>query len=207
MQTIKNKVESIRSISGAQVDRNFGQGPEAVLIQLETRSGQKEDMTFVADFITDAKGTLRELRELVLPHLLPDDYAFFLEFYGGFLIEATNYNFLLLGNGPLAGEWYPFILGDDGLYENGFLKIGILPFTGKRISQRVSFFLDIAGVVHPHCIIGIPSWKLEGIRISVILQDLHGHSRIWTRHANSFTEWLGQVATTQGLLGYGEEEN
>jgi hypothetical protein len=202
MENVIRAIGRIQLIPGAHVDRNFGQGRDAVVKQHQIRL-EKEQVSFIDEFITESQQAIGELHAWVAPYHLPEDYVFFLEFYGGLQIKTDDYSFFIDGIGPMVEEWYGFIMGDDAYYENGFLAIADLPLLAEeRIDQRVTFFLDLAGIIHQGCVIGIPSWKLGELGFPPILQDPHAHAECWVKHADSFTEWLDQVAATGGGLGY-----
>jgi hypothetical protein len=162
-----------------------------------------KEMSDVDADITEVQEALTTLHAWVAPHRLPDDYVFFLEFYGGLSIKIPRYHYLFVfGLGPMADEWYDFIMGDDALCENGFLLVGTLAFKGERLDQYVHFFLDLSGIIHQYCVIGMESPKPTGASLVPILQNPHAHPGRWAKHGDSFTEWLERLAATKGAFGY-----
>lgn len=204
MNNVIRAVERIQSVPGAQVDRNFRQGRDAVLAQayyLRTDEGVN-NMSVVGKYITHIQESLAEVHAWVQPYHLPDDYVFFLEFYGGLLIERPRYNLLVLGIGPMVEEWYGFIKGDEGAYENGWLLIASLTLKEERIGHYVDFFLDLAGSVHKYCVIGIPTGGISSTNSLQVIRDLDAHPDHWSKITSSFTEWLELAAKTKGSFGY-----
>jgi hypothetical protein len=137
-----------------------------------------------------------------MPYHLPDDYLFFLEFYGGLMIEVPSYNISIFGLGPMVHEWYDDLMGDDALYENGFLLISLLLLSEYRPNNYVHFFLDLAGIVRQYCVIGMSSNELVEKCLIPVLHNPHAYPDRWTKHADSFTEWLEQLSVTNGSFGY-----
>jgi hypothetical protein len=201
MDNVTHALKYIQLIPGAHVDRNYRQGHDAVLAQLQLLDGKEETTPIVDAMITKSQEHLAQLRIWVAPHHLPEDYVFFLEFCGGILIKTTDYNLMIDGIGPMLLEWYGFIMdGDGAIYENGLLSIGTLSFKGKRSGDMVFFLLDLAGTIHRNAVIGIRSWKLGESDLSPILQNPHAYPGYWSKLTDSFSEWLEQIATTGGAL-------
>jgi hypothetical protein len=203
MNDVIRAVDRIRSLPGTLVDRNFRQGRDAVLAQLNIRTeGEIDDVSVADEYIAHIQEGLAEVHAWVEPYRLPDDYVFFLEFYGGLFIETASSNLLVLGIGPMVEEWYGFIKGDEGAYENGWLLIAGLSLSGERVGQYVDFFMDLAGTLCPYCVIGVTSWGPGGSSRLPVVQNLDAYPTRWTKLADSFTEWLERVAETGGTLGY-----
>jgi hypothetical protein len=202
---VKEIVERIRLLPEAFVDCGFRQGRDAFLRQLESRTG-KDEAHLVDVYIEGCRETIAELVQRVAPYDIPDDYIFFLEFYGGLAIIRDDYYFALLGDGPMVEEWYGSVVSDEALKEPGkygFLSLGLLSFRkGKYQFQYIDFFLDLAGFVRKHCVIGVGPWGQGTLTSWTILKDVHAHPDMWQKMANSFAEWLEQVAETRGSFGY-----
>lgn len=139
-----------------------------------------------------------------MPHHLPDDYVFFIEWYGGLSIDDPHsHYFQIAGLGPMTDDWYSDVLSSDGgLYENGLLLIGTLTFTREGILQFVKFFLDVAGTIKQYCVIAAGPLKPPYPNVVPILQSPQNHPTQWTKLADSFTGWLEQAAETRGTFGY-----
>lgn len=203
MKKIIDAIDRLQLTPKAHIDRNFRQGREAVFSQLYQRTmGGEKDTSKADQFIRGAEQDIASLHTWVTPYHLPDDYVFFLEFYGGLEIEATGYYFSVHGIGPMVEDWYDFIMGDEGTYENGLLLIGRLSFRGERSGECVYFFLDLASIVHRFCIIGIHLGELQNFDVLTVIQHLDIYQSCWTKLANSFTGWLEQAAETHGTFGY-----
>lgn len=203
--TLRESVNRIKLLTGASVDANYRQGRDKVIEQLNERTGKNASGS-VDIFIKNSQDAIPELTQAVAPHNIPEDYIFFLEFYGGLAIESDDYYFSILGIGPMVEEWYSAIDSDEAFPEPekyGFLSLGMLNFRkGKYKSQYVDFFLDLAGSVQKYCVIGVGPWGKDDPNSFAIIKDIHAYSEMWQITANSFTEWLKQVAETHGSFGY-----
>jgi hypothetical protein len=113
-----------------------------------------------------------------------------------------QYYLFVFGVGPMADDWYSFIMDDDAIYENGLLLISTLALRDTRPDNYVHFFFDLAGIIHPYGVIGVGSDKPKGEHLIPILDNLHTHPDRWTKHASSFTEWLERLVETIGSFGY-----
>jgi hypothetical protein len=206
MNAIEDIVERIRRLPEAYVDRSFGQGRDAFLRQLEQRTG-RDEVASVDLYIEGSRNTITGLVQKIAPYHIPDDYIFFLEYYGGLFIKGDHYSLSVLGTGPMVEEWYSSVNSDDALHEvrqYGFLTLGSLGF-GEHPNyrfQEVTFFLDVAGNVQKHCVIGVGPWGQETPTPVDILKDIHAHPDQWRKATDSFTEWLEQAAETNGAFGY-----
>lgn len=202
---VREAVKRIQLLSGAFVDCSFRQGRNAVLKQLEERTGRDEE-AFVDVYIQEMQDTMATLIHKAVPYEVPEDYIFFLEFYGGLAIDRDDYNFSILGIGPMVEDWYGSVESDEAFPEPakyGFLSLGSLNFReGKYKFQHVDFFLDLAGIIQKHCVIGVGPWGQAGPTPSTIIQDIHAHPGRWQKIAPSFTEWLEQAAETGGAFSY-----
>jgi hypothetical protein len=203
MESVTRAVTRIQLVPRAHIDRSFRQGREAVVAQLRARTDDEVIDISVADIdIAHFREGINEICTWVAPNRLPEDYVFFLEFYGGLLIETPDYNLLVDGIGPMVEEWYGFPMGDDGICENGLLAVATLALKKERIGQSVRFFLDLAGTICQDCVIGIDDRGLERADYASILREPYAHTDRWTKLADSFTEWLEQAAATSGTFGY-----
>lgn len=202
---VRKAVEHIQRIPGAYVDCSFRQGRDKVLKQLNERSGRDEKDLLDAS-IRDIQNTIVELIQEAAPYHIPDDYIFFLEFYGGLAIDKDNYRFSVFGVGPMVEEWYASVVSDVAFSEpgkSGVLSLGRMSFrTGEYQFQYVTFFLDLAGILQENCVIGIGPWGKEELTSFTIIKDIHAYPGMWRKIANSFTEWLEQTSETQGSFNY-----
>lgn len=205
---VREAVKRIQLLPEASVDCSVRQGRDAVLKQLTARDGSIAETIVDAFIEEDIRGEIALLVQKAAPYDIPGEYIFFLEFYGGLAIDNDdpNYNFSVLGIGPMVEEWYGFIAGDEALQEPGkygFLSLGSLNFgQGKLKSKHIGFFLDLAGGVQEHCVIGVGPWGEDTLTPSTIIKDLHAYPDMWRKIAGSFTEWLEQAAETRGAFGY-----
>lgn len=198
-------INRIQLLPEARVDANFRQGQDEILKQLNKRTGEDASASVVS-FIENSQNAIPELTQKVMPYDIPDDYIFFLEYYGGLVIRSDNYFFSVLGIGPMVEEWYGGIISDEAFPEPGkygFLSLGSLNFReGKYKSQYVDFFLDLAGIVQKHCVIGVGPCGKDDPNSFEIIKDIHAYSHKWRRIANSFIEWLELAAETRGVFVY-----
>lgn len=203
MDYIVEVTQQIERIPGARVDHNYLQGHDAVYSQLYNRSeGKIKSLAEVDEFILDSQQALTDIRNFVFPRVLPDDYVFFLEFYGGLLIENVDYNLIVDGIGPMVEDWYGYPLDDDSLYKNGLLSIALLNLKKARTGEHVYFMLDLAGILEQNCVIAITSWGQGKDDPLSIIGNLQAYPQRWAKLANSFIHWLELIAKTSGTLGY-----
>jgi hypothetical protein len=210
MDDVTRAVERIESLPEAYVDRNYLQSYDAVLAQLRMRTeGRIDSMSEAEEYIAHIREGLAKVQAWVAPWQLPEDYVFFLEYYGGLMISTESHYFAVQGIGPMVEEWYGFIKGDDSLYvkgdempyEGGVLRVGILSLRDER-NGCVDFLMDLGGAIRQYGIIGVPSWKVTGTNYLTILRNPRMYPTLWTKLADSFTEWLEQAADTGGTFGY-----
>ncbi len=194
MEKIVRAIEHIQLIPGAQVDRSFRQGVEAVLSQLQPWN---TDVSYAEELIAAMQDRLRALQSCVKPCQLPEDYIFFLEFYGGLIINGPSHRLMVDGIGPMTMTWYGRLVGEEMIYDHGLLGIGHLSLFEKR-QPAIYFFLDLAGTVDRYAVIGI---HYRTALVS-ILRSLPNYPRRWIKVADSFTDWLEKLAATGGLFGY-----
>lgn len=201
-------VEKISRLSGAFVDGNFLQGRGVVLEKLQERSPQEDEKAAIA-FIEDAQETVATLQRRVAPFEVPEDYTFFLGYYGGLAIEGDNCRLSLLGTGPMVEVMYPSIDSDSAFSEPGkygFLSLGTLEYYYLPRIYRVGFFLDLAGTVEKSAVIGMgPVDRTLGAKDVSSFEIAMDVSEYPDRHqkvADSFVDWLVKIAKTGGKVGY-----
>jgi hypothetical protein len=214
----------ISQLPHAFVDRGIGQGRQAIMDHLDPlpapatvalaaqpryASLTRETPAQQADrVIAGIAAYLSELDAWLAPHQLPEDYRFFISYYGGLAIDDPSYYVDIFGYGPKATARYDIPMdGDQSLYEHGWLAIGSLSLKDDgqpHDGHLVHFFIDLAGNVQRGCVIALPTWGCyESIRDPrVILHDAQAHKDCWTRVAGSFTDWLDVAARTRGAFGY-----
>jgi hypothetical protein len=153
------------------------------------------------------------------PHLLPTDYLFFLEYYGGLVINDGNKPILdIFGTGPLADVTYSpvaevnrvssasthknvYIAGGDVLLSDKEKEVLLeikkfdtkLPNIVKKNmpkSQHISFYIDIQSSIQAGSIIAI-----KDIEIKI-------KSNKWEYVAPSFTNWLKMILESGGKYGF-----
>ena len=203
MDKIIRTIERIRMIPGAQVDCGLGQGRDTYLAYIHGQSSEVLDIPLMPDdwYITGFQQDLAEVHTWVAPGDLPSDYAFFLEYISGLEIDRDFYNLNVYGIGLMTEEWYSSVIGDEGLYEGGFLKIGALIFQEWE-GSHVGFFLDVIGSIQKGSVISVSGEVLKSWGVLTILDDPHAYPDRWTKLADSFTEWLERLAETNGSFGY-----
>jgi hypothetical protein len=202
MEAVIQAVEHVRAVPGTLVDCGIGQGENAYLAYVRRQTLEVLDISPAADdwYVAEFQRGFAEVQAWVGPDALSRDYAFFLEYFAGLVIDRDDYYFAVYGIGLMTEHWYSSVTGDDGLFEEGFLKIGVLAHRKK--ARYVDFFLDLAGTIRQDCVIGINDRGLERADYASILQDPYAHTDRWTKLADSFTEWLEQAAATSGTFGY-----
>lgn len=190
MDQVIQAVERIRRHPLANIDQGFRQ-----VSQDSLRLELKQDID--------------ELYGWIAPHHLPNDYQFFLEFYGGLGIHTASYSFQVRGTGPMRNGWYLHIIGtpgefDEGLYVNGLLEISTLSIIQRDSGVGASFFLDLGGMISFGCVISISNRELTEKIDSpeIILRNPNLYTESWTKIANTFTDWLDLAAETWGTFGY-----
>lgn len=198
-------VKKIQTISDALVDCNYLQGGDKLIAALRKRTG--DDVPFpLEEILNDYREDITAIKEWVKPYHLPDDYLFFLEYYGGLAIKKANYRIATLGAGVMVEEWYGYVMGDDAIIieptEDKMLYIGSLSLWKGRIIGYVSFFLDLAGIVQRFCVLGMHSWGPEGSDLSPFIHQPDAYPHRVRKLGNSFTEWLEGLAESEGTFGY-----
>ena len=206
MNQITTAIEEIRSITNCDVRIDVGpyQEREAIAQQLYLRLGVRESPDSVDRLIESFKKGVLELQAWVVPYTLPEDYLFFIKQYGGLDVRTDSYSFELFGEGPMVEEWYTSPMGDDSISkpsQDGVLTIGFLSFHNHTPYDQVYFLLDLAGVIQPNAVLGIPVAASIDYKPKVIVKHLRELPTYWNLVAPSFTTFLEQVATTKGSLG------
>lgn len=205
MNNLQAIVEQIRNLPSSGVDINFRQGRVEFRQQLNL-FGQVDE-SFINDTIEQFEEIITTLKQNALPYKIPEEYIFFLEFYGGLYIDGDDgHYFSTYGLGPMSEEWYASIISPDAVPESihyGFLALGSLSFyEGKYNGQLVKFFLDLAGTIQESSVIGIGPLRPEGPLPSMIIKNVNEYPQFWHKVADSFTHWLQRAAETQGAFDY-----
>jgi hypothetical protein len=198
---IEKVIEQIRFLPNSQVDCGIEQGQNQFFTQLSKHVTTPELLELPFElYVMETNKSLARIENLISPYSLPVDYLSFLKRYGGITISSNDSYFASLGFGPMAEDWYPYLMGKAGHYENGFLKIGTLRIRNfiENNFMYVSFFLDIGGGIQRHCVIQVSMWKLKNLNLQETFRDLQSCSFCWSIVANSFTEWLQIAANTKG---------
>jgi hypothetical protein len=204
-EQIEKVIEQIRLLPNAQVDCGTAQGQSRFFAQLSRHASTQTMLDLPFDvYVMETDKCLAQIENLIRPSVLPTDYLSFLKFYGGMTISNEDSAFAALGFGPMAEEWYPYLVGNLGYYENGFLKIGTLRFHHPMEYEfrYVSFFLDLGDKIQRDHVIGVSMWKLGELNLQAVCQEPQSCSFCWAMIANSFTEWLQSAESTQGRFGY-----
>ena len=205
METIKTIVEQIRRIQNSNVDVGILQGNKEIIDQFKRQCYQVDELA-VPSMVQEAQDDIVNLKQKMLPYKIPEDYLYFLEYYGGLMIADNYHYFAPYGLGPMSEEWYASIISPDATPEAiqyGFLGIGFLSLReGKYQGQNVSYFLDIAGKIQSGTIIAIGPRKPATSSLSEVLKDIFAFPTAWQKIANSFTEWLQLVLDTEGVFDY-----
>ena len=196
-------IKRLQKEADIYIDVSYLQGREAILNQLQKRSGEDES-PLVDLYLEDIKTIINDLIERVKPYDLPDDYLYFLRTYGGLYIDHEDNYFQVFGVGPMVEDWYSSINSDQAQFANkgtDFLLIGSVSFrTGHLALHRVNFFLDLAGRLQKYSVFGIGPWTQGAITPNQVLQNLNFHTDKWKIIASSFTNWLDKAAETHGTF-------
>ncbi len=202
---LKKVMEQIQLLPNTLVDCGTEQGQDRFFAQLRKHSSTPERLELPFDWhVKETDKCLKQVEDLIQPYSLPTDYLSFLKRYGGITISNEDACFTSLGLGPMSEEWYPYLAGKVGHYENGFLKIGALRFRYPLEDKfmYVSFFLDLGDRIQRDRVIGVSMWKLGELHLQDVLREPQSYSFCWLTIADSFTEWLQGAATTQGRFKY-----
>ena len=188
------------------IDCGFRQGRDILAEKLDDEF--RENAEDYADaFIIEAQQRIMALIQKAKPYIIPKDYIFFLEYYGGLAIENEKYYFSTLGIGPMVEDHYSSIDSDDaypGLVEReGVLPIGDTSFRqGKYKYQYISFFLDLSGKIRKNSVIQIGPWGAGTPTPEMIFIQKEEYPDLWHIIAGSFIEWLEHIVETEGGFGY-----
>jgi len=202
--SLKEVMKLLSTLPGAKIDVGFRQGHDAVMRQLQLRTGQ-HNIQFVDDFIEGMKDELETLQKEVAPCDLPHEYIDFLELYGGMAIFHDDFYFQVFGLGPMVEDWYASIVSDATLAvpdNPGYISIGELKRRdGTGRSNRLHYVLDLSGVVDRHCVISVERSRTTPL-LTEVLANLMAYPDRWQKVANSFNAWLNLIADTAGRLGH-----
>jgi len=209
-ERIVEAMARISAIPGAFIDRGVIQGPTSIPVEMQRHPQMwtATDEATVAATIASLRAYWTDVDAWLVPNRLPDDFRFFLEFYGGLAIDQADYFFNIYGFGLSSPYRYESILdGDDSLYEHGWLAIGMLSLkdeTQPHYGQLVHFFTDLVGNMRQGCVIAVPTWGCHDLSHEphALLSDVAAHKGCWTKVADSFTEWLELAAQTRGTFDY-----
>ena len=197
MNLIDQAVKHIRSLLYARVDNNYGQGAESILNQVKTLESDNPEE--VDQIIAYSKECLVRLEEMFLPHQLPSDYLYFLEHYGGLIIEkpGDDNSFNIYGIGPAVNIWYAHVEESNILSENylkkGFLSIGTLNLGNQykkyhlssNFYKHIHYYLSSSGNVYEEGVF-LSGNKFERDELRMI--------------ASSFTEWLNAIPSLYSTI-------
>ena len=202
---IEKVIEQIRLLPNAQVDCGIAQGQNRFFAQLRNHSSTPERLELPFEWhVKETDKCLKQVERLIQPYALPTDYLSFLKCYGGVTISHEDSCFTSLGLGPMSEEWYPYLAGKVGYYENGLLKIGALRFRNPLEDKfmYVSFMLDLGNRIQRNCVIGVSMWELGELSLQDVFREPQSYSFCWLMIADSFIEWLQVAAITQGRFKY-----
>jgi hypothetical protein len=204
--SVEAAVERLRILPEAQIDSGLRQGRDAVLKQLESRTGQDERAS-VDVYVAGMQEHITSLRQRASPFEVPADYIEFLETYAGLSIYNEQYYLQVFGIGPQVEDWYASIISDEAKSDpgkDGFLKLAKLSSNRlvRHRSKRVEFYIDPSGVIKVQCIIGVGPWGGGDLRPETVLKDLRAHPALWAKTSISFTEWLELAGVPRGAFNY-----
>jgi hypothetical protein len=206
MQQVEEAMYRIARLPGANVDRGFGRGRDAVRQQLELLMEEEVSDLLLDGQFEDHQDHLKELQAWVLPYRIPDDYLYFIDLYGGLRIKTAEHIFVVNGFGPMCHEWYLPLIPEESPSEpgqNGLLYIGRVEFNNPEQGfPAVLFFIDLAGIFQQDSILGMETRGTGDLSVAQVIAERSKYSSQWKVLANSFAEWLELVVQTQGTLGY-----
>lgn len=156
MKGLIQAVEQLRNLSNAHVDIdvNFRQDKELFRAQLHRRLRDIYPNHLVTDddieqSVFYTREGIEELKAKISPYNLPEDYIFFIEYYGGIAVTNETLRFEIYGHGPMVNELYgdwvcdnwgeredPLLPGPRGLII-GYLRLDtLLPENTKRNKEQ-----------------------------------------------------------------------
>ena len=139
-------IEQIRIVTDALIDYSIAQPHDKLLKHLQEHLPSFYPKAYEL-MLRDGDRYISEIDSWVQPYGLPQDYREFVRYYGGMLLsDNESYHLVVDGVGPMVEEWYSYLMGDDGEYESGFLRIGFQHIYNQP-SHAVLFWLDIAGSI------------------------------------------------------------
>jgi len=204
MNRIDKSIEQIRLFPNSQVDCGTEQGSDVFFSHLHKHLSVPEMLDLPFDwYVAETKRCLIEIQDTINPYSLPEDYLFFLKYFGGITISNENYYFASLGFGPMVNEWYSYLI-DDGFYKNGFLNIGFLRFrkSNNDTWKHIDFFLDIGNIIQRNSVIEVFDWKLGNLGFQDLFNEPQTYPQYWSKIADSFIHWLELTANTGGSFNY-----
>lgn len=201
MIDIKRVIKQIKELPDSGVDCNFKQGVQAVINQLD----YQVDEEFVAKQVVRLEAVIANLKGNAQPQKIPEEYIFFLEYYGGLYINnGERTHFITYGLGPMTEEWYPSVKSPDVIPEAvkyGFLPVGeVYLYDREPSGQYVSFFLDLRGEIQKQCIIAVGPTNEKELSTATIIKNIHSYPSTWRKVADSFTLWLKFAVETNGAF-------
>jgi hypothetical protein len=232
MDSVINAVERIRQLPGAFVDVNYRQSRELFAKQMAGRMGVEALSSHEIDQdIAGLQGDIVGLAAKVEPYDLPENYVFFLEYYGGLAVwQPSEYRFEVQGVGPMVNEEY----GDFAQDNWGQRNDPLLPGPRGLIIAHLRLDMDLSKAkargLTPAKMVNVhkqeveympPKWVEFRLDVAGTIQKhailglgpneadaLHplsfddGDKRTWRKLADSFTDWLDLAAKTRGTFGY-----
>jgi hypothetical protein len=256
MERLIQAVEQLRNLSDSDIDVdidvNFRQDKVAFRAQLYQSLKYIHPIRLITDKDIEqgalyTQEAIEELRVKIAPYTLPEDYIFFIEYYGGIAadntsfrtVANTSFRFEIYGYGPMVNELYsdwvfdnwgerqdPLLPGPRG-FIIGYLRFDTILGENKKrnaeakeqgvydaiadvfrypeiVSEWIELRLDLAGKVHPHCIIALGPNKGNTVHpLSIGSEDF----REWRVLARSFTELIELASQTRCQLGYAPGNN
>ena len=112
---IDKVIEQVRFLPNSQVDCGTEQGQKQFFAQLSKHVTTPELLELPFElYVVETNKSLARIENLISPYSLPADYLSFLNHYGGITISSKDFYFASLGFGPMAEEWYPYLMGKAG---------------------------------------------------------------------------------------------
>lgn len=195
---LEESIRRFKSLPNSRIDRNYGQGRSAVAEQMmKFYMIDNPDRLEIDDFISISKAKLDTLKKMVQPQILPEEYSYFLENYGGGALVNQNEVsiFTLYGIGPGIDTWYGDLVEITESNEKiKYLRIGSWesPSLPTKLEKNLvspkfqlfNFYIDLVGDYSQNGILTAGPW------------DYQKPEKEWKLVAPSFVEWLINIVET-----------
>ena len=206
MNTIAGTLQKVSQLDGAVVDQGYAQGVISILEHIKAND-PNANIDAAQRLSRSLQDGLKDIHSWVYRYVLPEDYTYFLEYWGGLHIKTNKFYLEIMGIGIMVDSWYSYLMGDEGFFDpsdDGVILLGSLgsqqPIHGAYF--RVYFILDVAGIFQAEQSIGVGTLTTGNSIVRHIVKTPATYVADWKILANSFSQWLELVATSAGSCGY-----